>query len=68
MSESILNKLKEVTIEDKQFTDQETGEIINYKQLDLTISFDGEDEIIVAKIAKNEGKSAYRLIKLADEQ
>ena len=68
MSVSILNKLKDATIENKEFTDQESGEIIEYKQIELTISFDGEDETIVAKLAKNEGKAAYRLIQLADEQ
>jgi len=67
MSVSILNKLQDVTIEDREFTDKDTGEIIEYKEVLLHIAFDGEVETVGARIAKSEGKAAYRLIRLADE-
>lgn len=65
---SILNKLADAVIVDQEFTDTETGEIIKYKTVELTIEFDGEPEVIVARLSKSEGKAAYRLITLADEQ
>lgn len=65
---SILDKLKDVVIVDKEFTDQESGEIIEYKAVELTIEFDGDPEVITARLSKSEGKSAYRLITLADIQ
>jgi len=68
MSLSILNKLKDVTIEDKAFTDQDSGEMREYKRLHLVVQIDGEDEIVEAQLVKSEGKSGYRLLKLADEQ
>jgi len=68
MSVSILNKLKDVTIEQREFTDSESGEIIEYKEIALEVEFDGQTETIIAKVAKNEGKAAYRLLQLADDQ
>jgi len=68
MGISILNKLADVVIEDREFTDRETGEVIEYKEVVLTVEFDGEPETINARLAKSEGKAAYRLIRLADEQ
>jgi len=68
MSQSILSKLKDVLVTDNEFTNDENGEIVEYKTLTLVVEFDGEEEEIVAKVSKNEGKSAYRLLKLADEQ
>ena len=68
MSTSILNKLVDVTIEDKEFTNTESGEVVEYKEVLLHIEFDGEPETVTAKVSKNEGKSAYRLLQLADDQ
>lgn len=67
MSTSIKNKLVDVLVADKQFTNQDNGEIVEYKELTLVVQFDGEEEEIVAKVARSEGKSAYRLLQLADD-
>lgn len=64
---SILGKLADVTIQDNQFTNTETGEIIEYKRVVLHLIIDGEDEKVELVPAKAEGKSAYKVLKLADE-
>jgi len=65
-SVSILNKIADITVEDKQFTNSETGEIIEYKRIVLHLAFDGDEDVIELVPAKAEGKSAYKLIKAAD--
>lgn len=64
---SIIDKLTDVTIEDREFTDRESGEIIEYKRIVLHVVLDGEPEIVEATVAKAEGKSAYKVLRLADK-
>jgi len=63
---SILNKIADLTIEDKKFTDTETGEIIEYRRIVAHVSLGGEEEKVELIPAKAEGKSAYKVLKAAD--
>lgn len=62
---SRLDKLADVTVELREFTDKESGEIIEYTRLVLHISLNGEDEIVEFKSA--EGTAAYKLLKAAEK-
>jgi len=66
-SVSIFTKLKDVTIEDKEFTNRETGEVIEYKRVVAHVSIGGDDEIVELVPANAEGKAAYKVLKLADD-
>lgn len=64
---SILNKLSDVTIENKEFTNRETGELVEYKRIVLHVLIDGDEDIVETVPANAEGKSAYKVLKLADD-
>lgn len=64
---SVIDKLTDVTIEDREFTDRESGEIIEYKRIVLHIVVDGEPDVVEANVARAEGKSAYKVLRLADK-
>jgi len=63
---SVLDKLTDVTIEDREFTNTETGEVIEYKRVVLHVVLDGEPDVVEAQVARAEGKSAYKVLRLAD--
>lgn len=64
---SIINKLSDVTIQEFEFTDKETSEIIEYKRVVLHLEVDGEETTMQLVPAKAEGKSAYSVLKLAKD-
>jgi len=64
---SVLDKLLDVTIEDREYTNPETGEIIEYKRIVLHVQLDGEPDVVEAQVARAEGKSAYKVLRLADK-
>ena len=61
---SRMNKLTDCTVELRSFTNQETGEIIEYTRLVLHINLGDEEEQVEFKSA--EGTAAYKLLKAAD--
>jgi len=67
MPVSVLSKLKNVEIEDRSFTDTDSGELREYKRLVLTVEFDGEEEKLDAQLVKAEGRSGYRILQTADD-
>lgn len=64
---SIYGKIADVTLENKSFTNKETGEIIEYKRVVIHVKLDGEDDVVELVPANAEGKSAYKVLKLADD-
>lgn len=64
---SIFTKLKDVSIEDKQFVNRETGEQIDYKRVVLDIEINGQAERVELVPPAAEGKSAYKVLALADD-
>lgn len=64
---SIFSKIKDVSIEDKEFTNKDNGEIIKYKRVVLDISINGEDDKVELVPPAAEGKSAFKVLALADE-
>lgn len=63
---SILTKIADVTIEDKEFTNRDTGEVIDYKRVIIHVVLDGQEDKVELVPANAEGKSAYKVLKLAD--
>lgn len=63
---SVFGKVKDIEVRDKQFTNQDTGEIAEYKRLILTVQIDGKDEELEFQAPKND-KSLYRVLQLADD-
>lgn len=66
-STSVYGKIADLTIEDRSYTNKETGEIIEYKRIYAHVKLDGEDEVVELVPAKSEGKSAYKVLRLADD-
>lgn len=64
---SIFSKIKDVSIEDKQFTNRESGEVIEYKRVVLDIEINGQAEKVELVPPQAEGKSAYKVLALADD-
>jgi len=60
---SRLNKVLDLTVELRQFTNNDTGEIIEYTRLVCHIELNGEPEVVEFKSA--EGTAAYKLLKAA---
>lgn len=61
---SVLNKLTDVTVDQRSFTNKDTSEIIEYTRLLLHVEFeDGSEEVVEFKSA--EGNAAYKLLKAA---
>lgn len=63
---SVFSKIKDAEIVKREFTDKETGEVIGYERLAVTIVLDGKEETIDFAPPKSD-KSALRLIRLADD-
>lgn len=61
---SRMNKVLDLTTEVREFTNQETGEIVEYTRLLVHITLNGEDEVVEFKSA--EGMAAYKLLKASD--
>lgn len=66
-STSVYSKISDVTIEDLEYTNRETGELIEYGRIVLHIKIDGEDERVECVPAKSEGKAGYKVLKLAED-
>ena len=64
---SIFSKIKDVSIEDKQFTNRENGEVIDYKRVILDIEINGVADKVELVPPSAEGKSAYKVLALADD-
>lgn len=64
---SIFSKIKDISIEDKEFTNRETGEVIKYKRVVVDIEINGEANTIELIPPTAEGKSAYKVLALADD-
>jgi len=64
---SIITKIQDVTLEEREFTDRESGEVIEYKRVVLHVKLDGESDVVELTPASAEGKSAYKVLRLADE-
>jgi len=64
---SIFTKVKDISIEEKQFTNKETGEVIEYKRVVLDIMLDGVADKVELVPPTAEGKSAYKVLALADD-
>lgn len=62
----VTNKIKSIYVNELEFTSKDTGEIIGYSQLEFEVVIDGEDDILKFKAPQND-KSAYRVLKLADD-
>lgn len=62
---SVLNKVSELTISDFEFKGDD-GNTVKYKRLILVVEYDGVSEEI--EFAPSQGKLAYRLLQLADDQ
>lgn len=65
--QSIFKKVKDISIEEKQFTNKETGEVIEYKRIVVDIELDGKDDKVELVPPTAEGKSAYKVLALADD-
>lgn len=64
---SIFSKVKDVSIEDKEFTNRENGEVVAYKRVTLDIEVNGKPVAMELVPAKAEGKSAYSVLEQADD-
>lgn len=64
---SIFSKIKDVSIEDKQFTNTENGEVINYKRVIVDVEINGQAESVELVPPRSEGKSALKVLALADD-
>lgn len=61
---SVINKLTDVLVDQKSFTNTDNGEIVEYTRLTLQVETpDGEIEQVEFKSA--EGKAAYTVLKMA---
>jgi len=67
MSQSIINKLLDVAIVENEFKGED-GNLVKYKSLILTVTRDGEEIEVEAKLAKSEGRSGYILLTTADDK
>lgn len=65
---SILSKLNDLTLEDHEFQNPDTKEVIKYKRVTATVVVDGEETRVELIPAKAEGKGAYNTLRLAEEQ
>ena len=65
-STSILDKIADVTIDHRSFTNDQS-EIIEFDRITLHVMLDGQEEKIECTPAKAEGKSAYKVLKIADK-
>lgn len=65
---SILSKFSDVLIEDHEFQNPETKEVIKYKRVTGIVNLDGEETRVELIPTKAEGKGAYNTLRLAEEQ
>lgn len=63
----VSNKIVKAEVTDKEFTNRETGEMIKYRRLIVTVNFGDEEEVIEFVPATAEGKAGYKLLIAADE-
>lgn len=67
MPKSLLNKIKDVFVDERSFTNRETGELIEYKRLAIVVDLDGEEGIVEFVPSDAQGKAGYTLLRVADD-
>lgn len=61
---SIKSKVQDIRIVTREFTDEETGEVIPYKRVVVDVMVDGEPEEVELKAKSSDG---YTILRLAED-
>jgi len=67
MAKSLLSKVKDIYQDNREFTNRETGELIEYKRLAIEVVLDGEVEVLEFVPSDAQGKAGYTLLRVADD-
>lgn len=65
---SVLQKVTDLVIAEKQFTPDGESKPVTYKRLLVLVEFDGVTEELEFVPSDSQGKLAYRILALADDQ
>lgn len=67
MVKSLLSKIKDIYVEDSEFTPDGATEPIKYKRLIIQVQLDGEPEQLQFVPSDSQGKAGYTLLRVADD-
>jgi len=61
------NKVKDLYVDNREFTNRDTGELIEYKRLAVVVDIDGAEEVLDFVPADSLGKAGFTLLRVADD-
>lgn len=67
MVKSLLTKVKDIYVDERSFTNKESGELVEYKRLAIVVDLDGEEGIIEFVPSDAQGKAGYTLLRVSDD-
>jgi len=64
---NVKNKVKNLYVDNRDFTNRESGELVEYKRLAVVVDIDGEETVLDFVPSDSLGKAGYTLLRVADD-